>query len=104
MQRPRGLGAWTPAPAYLPKTPGWAGWPRGRPSRGGRLPLAFRILTLVPVWGGDSGPQRPLPSMAAQPESLPGCSAAAPGQAPWSTLPGFLYCSVTFFIIIIILP
>lgn len=35
--------------------------------------------------------------MAAQPESLPGCSVAPPGQAPWSTLPGFLYYSVTFF-------
>lgn len=36
--------------------------------------------------------------MAAQPESLPGCSVAPPGQAPWSTLPGFLYYSVTFFL------
>lgn len=97
MQRPQGLGAWIPAPAYLPKTPGWAGCQRGSPTNV-LLPLAFLTLTLVPVWGGESAPGRPPPSMAAQPESLPGCSMAPPGQAPWSTLPGFLYYSVTFFL------
>lgn len=65
-----------------------------KPFNDGFLPLAFLSLTLVPVWGGESAPPRPLPSMAAQPESLPGCSVAPPGQAPWSTLPGFLYTIV----------
>lgn len=91
MQRPQGLGIWTPVPAYLPKTPGWAGCQQGSPFNDGLLPLAFLTLTLAPVWDGESAPPRPLPSMAAQPESLPGCSVAPPGQASWSTLPGFLY-------------
>lgn len=97
MQRPQGLGTWIPAPADLPKTPGRAGCQQGSPFNDGFLPLAFLTLTLVPVWSGESAPQRPLPSTAAQPESLPGCSVAPPGQAPWSTLSGFLYYSVTFF-------
>lgn len=101
MQRPQGLGNWIPAPADLPKMPGRAGCQRGSPFNDGCLPLAFLTLTLVPMWGGESAPWRPLPSMAAQPESLPGCSVAPPGQAPWSTLPGFLYYSVTFFFILL---
>lgn len=63
MQRPQGLGAWIPAPAYLPKTPGWAGCQGGSPGIDGFLPLPFLTLTLVPVWGGESASPRPLPSM-----------------------------------------
>lgn len=66
----------------------------GSPFSDGLLPLAFLTLTLAPVWDGESAPPRPLPSTAAQPESLPGCSVAPPGQASWSTLPGFLYTIV----------
>lgn len=58
MQRPQGLGTWTPAPAYLPKTPGWAGCQQGSPFNDGFLPLAFLTLTLVPVWDGESLPHR----------------------------------------------
>lgn len=100
MQRPQGLGAWISAPAYLPKTPGWAGYQGGSLCIDGLLPLPFLTLTLVPVWDGESAPPRPLPSMAAQPERWPECSVAPLGQAPWSTLPGFLYYSITFFILL----
>lgn len=97
MRRPQGLGAWIPEPAYLPKTPGWAGYQGGSPCVDGLLPPPFLTLTLAPVWDGESAPPRPPPSMAAQPEKRPGCSVAPPGQAPWSTLSAFLYYSVTFF-------
>lgn len=97
MQRPQGLGIWITAPAYLPKTPGWAGCQGRSFLNEGFLPLPFFTLALVPVWGGKSTLPRPLLSVAAQPESRPGCSMAPPGQAPWSILPRFLYYSVTFF-------
>lgn len=71
-----------------------------RPCVDGLPPPLFLTLTLAPVWNGESAPPRPLPSMAAQPERRPGCSVAPPGQALWSTLSGFLYYSVTFFILL----